>query len=108
VLAEQPIRRFQHRLDLRPVHGSRLPNGPRDVAFPRLNALTFWLFVFGGMAFYLSLFFEPPEAGWTSYPPLSNSSFLGSGGIDAWIFLIHLTGASTVIGEVRSPSSSVR
>jgi hypothetical protein len=50
------------------------------------------------MAFYLSLFFEPPEAGWTSYPPLSNSSFLGSGGIDAWIFLIHLTGASTVIG----------
>ena len=44
--------------------------GARDMAFPRLNALSFWLLLFGGMVFYASLFFEPPQAGWTSYAPL--------------------------------------
>ena len=34
--------------------------GARDMAFPRLNALSFWLLVFGGIAFYASVFFEPP------------------------------------------------
>ena len=37
--------------------------GARDMAFPRLNALSFWLLAFGGIAFYASLFFEPPQAG---------------------------------------------
>ena len=44
--------------------------GARDMAFPRLNALSFWLLVFGGIAFYTSVFFEPPPAGWTFYAPL--------------------------------------
>src|SRR5215210_4057187 len=35
--------------------------GARDMAFPRLNALSFWLLLFGGVAFYCSLFFEPPQ-----------------------------------------------
>ena len=39
--------------------------GARDMAFPRLNALSFWLLLFGGIAFYASIFFEPPQAGWT-------------------------------------------
>ena len=66
--------------------------GARDMAFPRLNALSFWLLLLGGLVFYVSLFFSPPEAGWTSYAPLSDDAFLPSGGIDAWILLIHLTG----------------
>ena len=45
--------------------------GARDMAFPRLNALSYWLFVAGGIVFYASLIFSPPEAGWTSYAPLS-------------------------------------
>ena len=48
--------------------------GARDMAFPRLNALSFWLLVFGGIAFYASLFFEPPQAGWTFYAPLSDDA----------------------------------
>src|SRR3954471_126035 len=41
--------------------------GARDMAFPRLNALSYWLFLAGGIVFYSSLFFAPPEVGWTSY-----------------------------------------
>ena len=73
--------------------------GARDMAFPRLNALSLWLLVFGGIAFYASLFFEPPQAGWTSYTPLSDDAYMPSGGIDAWIFLIH---------SPASPRSSAR
>lgn len=75
--------------------------GARDMAFPRLNALSLWLLIFGGIAFYASLFFEPPTAGWTSYAPLSDDAYLPSGGIDAWIFLIHLTGLSSLIGAIN-------
>jgi len=75
--------------------------GARDVAFPRVNALSFWLLLFGGIAFYTSIFFEPPQAGWTSYAPLSDDAFLPGGGIDAWIFLIHLTGLSSLLGAIN-------
>ena len=68
--------------------------GARDMAFPRLNALSFWLLLAGGVVFYASIFFEPPQAGWTSYAPLSDDAYSPGGGIDAWIFLIHLTGLS--------------
>ncbi len=75
--------------------------GARDMAFPRLNALSLWLLVFGGIAFYASIFFEPPQAGWTSYAPLSDDAYLPSGGVDAWIFLIHLTGLSSLLGAIN-------
>lgn len=75
--------------------------GARDMAFPRLNALSFWLLLFGGLAFYASFFFEPPQAGWTMYPPLSDDAFSPSGGVDAWIFLIHLTGISSIVGAIN-------
>jgi cytochrome c oxidase subunit I len=75
--------------------------GARDMAFPRLNALSYWLLLFGGIAFYTSLFFSPPEAGWTTYAPLSDDAYLPNGGIDAWIFMIHLTGLSSLIGAIN-------
>ena len=75
--------------------------GARDMAFPRLNALSFWLLLFGGIAFYASLLFEPPQTGWTSYAPLSDDAYLPSGGVDAWIFLIHLTGISSLVGAIN-------
>jgi cytochrome c oxidase subunit I len=75
--------------------------GARDMAFPRLNALSYWLLLFGGIVFYSSLFFSPPEAGWTSYAPLSTAAFSPSGGQDAWIFLIHITGISSLLGAVN-------
>jgi cytochrome c oxidase subunit 1 len=75
--------------------------GARDMAFPRLNALSFWLLLAGGVVFYASIFFNPPEAGWTSYAPLSNANFSPSGGQDAWIYLIHLTGLSSILGAIN-------
>ena len=68
--------------------------GARDMAFPRLNALSYWLLLAGGIVFYASVFFTPPSAGWTSYAPLSDNAFLPDNGIDAWILLIHHTGTS--------------
>jgi cytochrome c oxidase subunit 1 len=75
--------------------------GARDMAFPRLNALSFWLFIFGGLAFYMSIFFTPPSAGWTMYTPLSDNAYLQDGGVDAWIFMIHLTGISSIVGAIN-------
>jgi cytochrome c oxidase subunit 1 len=75
--------------------------GARDMAFPRLNALSYWLFLSGGIVFYASLFFSPPEAGWISTVPLSTSTYLPNGGVDAWIFLIHLTGLSSLLGAIN-------
>jgi len=75
--------------------------GARDMAFPRLNALSFWLLLAGGIVFYASIFWNPPEAGWTSYAPLSNAIYSPSGGQDAWIYLIHLTGLSSILGALN-------
>ncbi len=75
--------------------------GARDMAFPRLNALSYWLFVAGGVVFYASVIWSPPAAGWTSYAPLSDNAYLPNGGIDAWIFLIHLTGISSLLGGIN-------
>src|SRR5690242_4031040 len=75
--------------------------GARDMAFPRLNAMSYWLFLFGGIAFYMSIFFTPPSAGWTMYAPLSDNAYLQDGGVDAWIFMIHLTGISSIIGAIN-------
>ena len=75
--------------------------GARDMAFPRLNALSYWLLLAGGIVFYSSLFFSPPDAGWISLPPLSSSTYSPSGGVDAWIFLIHLTSLSSLLGAIN-------
>ena len=75
--------------------------GARDMAFPRLNALSFWLLACGGVVFYATLFWHPPEAGWWSYPTLSSIQYSPSGGQDAWIFLIHLTGISSLVGAIN-------
>ena len=50
--------------------------GARDMAFPRLNALSYWLFLFGGIALYTSFFAKggPAKTGWTIYSPTVGSS----------------------------------
>jgi cytochrome c oxidase subunit I len=75
--------------------------GARDMAYPRLNALSYWLLLAGGLVFYASIFWNPPEAGWTSYAPLSNQIFSPGGGQDAWIYLVHLTGLSSILGAIN-------
>jgi cytochrome c oxidase subunit 1 len=75
--------------------------GARDVAFPRLNAWSYWMFLFGGMALYASLLFTPPEAGWFSYVPLSLKEYTPSNGQEAWIYMVHLTGLASIIGAIN-------
>ena len=75
--------------------------GARDMAFPRLNALSYWLFVAGGVVFYSSVLWNPPDAGWFSYTPLSNGTYSPTAGQDAWIYLIHLTGFASAIGAIN-------
>jgi len=75
--------------------------GARDVAFPRLNAWSYWMYLFGGIALYASLFFTPPEAGWFSYVPLSSRAYSSSNGQEAWIYMVHLTGLSSIIGAIN-------
>src|SRR3954454_23755569 len=75
--------------------------GARDVAFPRLNAWSYWMYLFGGIALYASLFFTPPEAGWFSYVPLSSRGYSSSNGQEAWIYMVHLTGLSSILGAIN-------
>jgi cytochrome c oxidase subunit I len=75
--------------------------GARDMAFPRLNMLSWWLLIFGGVTLYASIFWTPPAAGWTAYAPLSNSTFLPSHGMDAWILSLHLIGLSSILGAIN-------
>src|ERR687887_1136437 len=75
--------------------------GARDMAFPRLNMLSWWLLAFGGVVLYASIFFSAPSAGWPSYTPLSNSTFLPGHGVDAWILSLHLIGLSSVLGAIN-------
>ena len=75
--------------------------GARDVAFPRLNAWSYWMYLFGGIALYASMFWSPPEAGWFSYVPLSLKQYSATNGQEAWIYMVHLTGLSSIIGAIN-------
>lgn len=74
--------------------------GARDVAFPFLNALGLWLFVFGGVLLNLSwVLGGAPDAGWTAYAPLSNQS--PTHGIDFYVLGLQISGAGTLIGGIN-------
>jgi cytochrome c oxidase subunit 1 len=77
--------------------------GAPDMSFPRLNALGFWLFFFGGIVM-VSGFLTPDGAadfGWFSYAPLSTEIYAPQAGVDLWIVGILLTGLGTTIGAIN-------
>jgi heme/copper-type cytochrome/quinol oxidase subunit 1 len=59
--------------------------GSRGVAFPRLNLLSFWLYVAGAATIYGSFLYRPSEAGLAALPPLSSKVFSLTAGVDAWV-----------------------
>ncbi|MFD3695181.1 cytochrome c oxidase subunit I [Streptomyces sp. NPDC058646] len=77
--------------------------GAPDVAFPRLNMLSFWLFLFGGLIVVGSLLTPNGTAdfGWTAYTPLSSSTRTPSIGGDMWIMGLALSGFGTILGSVN-------
>ena len=77
--------------------------GAPDVAFPRLNMLAYWLYLFGGLM-AVSGFLVPGGAasfGWFAYAPLSNATFTPSLGGDLWLLGFGLTGFGTIMGAVN-------
>jgi len=76
--------------------------GARDVAFPFLNALGFWTFLFGGLLLNLSWFIGgAPDAGWTSYTPLSSTQFSTTHGVDFYTIGLQIAGLGTLIGGIN-------
>ncbi|OZM58455.1 cytochrome c oxidase subunit I [Lottiidibacillus patelloidae] len=76
--------------------------GARDVAFPFINSLGFWLFFFGGLLLNLSWFFGgAPDAGWTAYAPLSSSDLYSGSGVDYYILGLQIAGIGTLAGGIN-------
>jgi cytochrome c oxidase subunit 1 len=76
--------------------------GARDVAFPRLNALSFWVFLFGGVVLNSSwLLGGGADGGWFNYAPNNGVIFSPSHGIDFWNMGLLLTGIASLVGAVN-------
>ena len=77
--------------------------GARDIAFPRLNAFSYWVFLLGGIVLYVSFFASggPAQAGWWSYPPLSEPQYSPGKGQDYWILGLHILTIASLLGAIN-------
>jgi cytochrome c oxidase subunit I len=76
--------------------------GTRNVAFPRLNAFGYWMYLAGGLFLYGCAFFNMiPDAGWFAYPPLSGPQFSPGKGVDVWAQMITFTEISALCVAVE-------
>lgn len=76
--------------------------GARDVAFPQLNALSFWLFFSGAMLFNISFVIGgSPDAGWTSYFPLAGKEFSPGIGNNFYAIALQIAGIGTLISGIN-------
>ena len=91
--------------------------GTRNVAFPRLNAFAYWIFLFGGLMLYTAFVLDVgPDAGWFSYVPLAGPDYSPGKRIDFWAQLVTFTEVSalleaviliTTIFKLRAPGMSL-
>ncbi len=71
--------------------------GARDVAFPRLNAFSYWVYLFGGIFITLPILFNvAPNGGWFGYAPLSTRPFAPGLNIDFWVIGLQILGVSSL------------
>jgi cytochrome c oxidase subunit I len=76
--------------------------GARDVAFPRLNALGYWVFIIGGLFMYSSfLFGHAPNGGWFGYAPNTEKAFNPAHNIDFWVFGLQILGIASLTGAIN-------
>ncbi|MDQ3679520.1 MAG: cytochrome c oxidase subunit I [Actinomycetota bacterium] len=76
--------------------------GARDVAFPRLNAFSYWAFLFGGLFLYSSfLLGGAPDGGWFGYAPNTSIVFSPGHGIDFWIYGLQILGIASTVSAVN-------
>ncbi len=91
--------------------------GARDVAFPRLNAFSYWVYLFGGIFITIPIFFHvAPNGGWFGYTPLTTRAFSPGINIDFWVIGLQILGISslaaafnfiTTIINLRAPGMSL-
>jgi heme/copper-type cytochrome/quinol oxidase subunit 1 len=91
--------------------------GARGVAFPRLNLLSYWLYLAGAVTVYGSFVYRPSEAGLAALPPLSDNVFSNTAGVDAWIvgaglailgFVCFAVNLVVTLHTMRSPGMAWR
>jgi cytochrome c oxidase subunit I+III len=76
--------------------------GSRDMAFPRLNAFSYWIFLFAGLLLYSSVLVgHPPDGGWFAYVPLTGKAYSPGINIDFWGLSIIFVGISTTVGALN-------
>jgi len=76
--------------------------GSRDIAFPFLNATSFWLFAAGMALINLSLIVgEFSAAGWLAYPPLSELQYSPGVGVDYWIWALQIAGVGSLLSGIN-------
>jgi len=83
--------------------------GARDLAFPRLNALGFWLFLFGGVLLYFSVIGgdglygagTAPDVGWFAYAPLTGRAFSRGHSTDYWILSVLVGGFGSIATSIN-------
>ncbi|MDQ1460268.1 MAG: cytochrome c oxidase subunit, partial [Actinomycetota bacterium] len=76
--------------------------GARDMAFPRLNAFSYWVFLFSGLLLFSSVVIgHPPDGGWFAYVPLTDKAYSPGINMDFWGLAIIFVGISTTVGAVN-------
>ena len=76
--------------------------GTRDMAFPRLNAFSYWIFLLSGIFIYSSFVFgRAPDGGWFAYTPLTGSHYSPALNLDFWGLGVMFVGISTTVGAVN-------
>ena len=76
--------------------------GARDVAFPRLNAFSYWVFLFGGIILNLSWFVnEAPNQGWYGYAPITELAWNPGRNVDFWMLGLQILGVASMAAVVQ-------
>jgi cytochrome c oxidase subunit 1 len=83
--------------------------GARDMAFPRLNAFGYWMYLFGGLLLYFSYLGAPglaghgsaPDVGWFAYAPLTGRAFSRGHSTDYWILSLLLTSVGSTVSAIN-------
>src|SRR5262245_12689580 len=83
--------------------------GARDMAFPRLNAFGYWMFLFGGLLLFFSYLAAPglsghgsaPDVGWFAYAPLTGRAFSQGHSTDYWILALLVSGVGSIVSALN-------
>jgi cytochrome c oxidase subunit 1 len=89
--------------------------GTRDMAFPRLNAFGYWMYLFGGLLLYFSYLGAPglaghgsaPDVGWFAYAPLTGAAFSRGHSTDYWILSLLLTSIGSTVSAINVIATAV-